>query len=68
MVTAPLRWLVVGLEATVYEAVPLPVPAAVVEIQETALDATQLQPVPAVTPTLAVPPVAAMEALAAERE
>jgi hypothetical protein len=39
-----------------------------VVIQETLLEALQLQPVPAVTPTLPLPPAELNEALVAESE
>ena len=48
----------VALASTEYETVPDPVPLAplVIDIQATALDAVQVQPVRVVTATLPVPP------------
>ena len=47
---------------------PLPVPLLAVVIQETLLEAVQLQPAPAVTPTLPLPPLDVADALVAEME
>jgi hypothetical protein len=60
-VSTPDRDCVVALAATEYETVPDPVPLAplVIDIQDTALVAFQVQPVCVVTETLPVPPAVA---------
>ena len=68
MVNAPERAVVLVLAATEYAAVPVPVPLLEVVIQETLLEAVQVQPVPAVTPTLPLPPAEVVDALAGEIE
>jgi hypothetical protein len=61
MVRVPLRDRLEGLAATTYDAVPFPVPVLLAVIQATPLDALQLQPSTAVTPTLLVPPAYPIE-------
>src|SRR5262245_24340617 len=58
MVNVPLRSAVAVLAATVNCAVPLPLPLApwLIVMKVALLAAVQLQPVPAVTATVAVPP------------
>ena len=68
IVNVPVRDEVVMFAATEYVAVPLPVPTLEVVIQDTLLDAVQVQPVPAVTVTLPLPPVAVAVAVVAEIE
>ena len=60
-VSTPERDCVVALAATEYETVPDPVPLAplVIDIQDTALVAFQVQPATVVTETLPVPPAVA---------
>jgi hypothetical protein len=64
-VIVPERELVLVLLETEYPTPPLPEPLApeVILIHDALLVAVQPQPLPALTPTLPVPPAAAKEAL-----
>ncbi len=68
MVMTPLRDIAVGLAATVYPTVPLPAPDVpeLSVIQATLLDAVQVHPVVAVTPTVLDEPAAAARAVVVE--
>jgi hypothetical protein len=59
-VSTPARDCVVEFAATEYDTVPDPVPLApaVIDIQDTALEAFHVQPAAVVTETVALPPLA----------
>src|SRR5437870_11477747 len=66
MVGAPVRLLSFPTRRSSDLAVPLPLPLLLVVSQATVLDALQLQPAPAVTVTLLLPPLDVHDGLLAE--